>query len=166
MLAQLPDDTFVRVQVQDFAVIADELMLLAFLEFPQDGEHLQFLREYSLQHASLSALRVLYTRFGDFDVMRGLDYGCGARGAKDAALVRCGELALYTLCDVGTGCVFLTSPLLPNFFAQSAFSRLAIGFPHRTQTGSFTQGSSALQRLQTSDSSFARILPQTGHRPG
>ncbi len=64
----------------------------------------------------------LYTRFGDFDVMRGLDYGCGARGAKDAALVRCGELALYTLCDVGTGCVFLTSPLLPNFFAQSAFS--------------------------------------------
>lgn len=64
MLAQLPDDTFVRVQVQDFAVIADELMLLAFLEFPQDGEHLQFLREYSLQHASLSALRVLYTRFG------------------------------------------------------------------------------------------------------
>ena len=65
MLAQLPDDTFVRVQVQDFAVIADELMLLAFLEFPQDGEHLQFLREYSLQHASLSALRVLYTRFGE-----------------------------------------------------------------------------------------------------
>ena len=64
MLAQLPDDTFVRVQVQDFAVIADELMLLPFLDFPRDGEHLQFLREYSLQHASLSALRVLYTRFG------------------------------------------------------------------------------------------------------
>lgn len=64
MLAQLPDDTFVRVQVEDFAVMADELMLLAFQDFPRDGEHLQFLREYSLRHASLSALRVLYTRFG------------------------------------------------------------------------------------------------------
>lgn len=64
MLAQLPDDTFVRVQVEDFAVMADELMLLAFQEFPNDGEHLQFLRDYSLRHASLSALRVLYTRFG------------------------------------------------------------------------------------------------------
>ena len=64
MLAQLPDDTFVRVQVQDFATMADDLMLLIFQDFPKDGEHLQFLREYSLRHASLSALRVLYTRFG------------------------------------------------------------------------------------------------------
>ena len=64
MLAQLPDGTFVRVQLQDVAVIADELVLLAFQYFPRDGEHLQFLREYSLRHASLSALRVLYTRFG------------------------------------------------------------------------------------------------------
>ncbi len=64
MLAQLPDDTFVRVQVQDFATMADDLMLLTFQDFPKDGEHLQFLREYSLRHASLSALRVLYTRFG------------------------------------------------------------------------------------------------------
>ena len=30
MLAQLPDDTFVRVQVQDFATMADDLMLLIF----------------------------------------------------------------------------------------------------------------------------------------
>ncbi|MBR3108487.1 MAG: hypothetical protein IKH30_15100 [Clostridia bacterium] len=64
MLARLPDDTFVRVQVEDFAVMADELMFLPFQEFPNDGEHLQFLREYSLRHASLSALRALYTRFG------------------------------------------------------------------------------------------------------
>lgn len=64
MLAQLPDGTFVRVQVEDFAVMADELMFLCFREFPNDGEHLQFLRDYSLRHASLSALRALYTRFG------------------------------------------------------------------------------------------------------
>ena len=64
MLVQLPDDTFVRVQVQDFAVMADELMWLIFQGFPTDSEHFQFLREYSLCHASLSALRALYTRFG------------------------------------------------------------------------------------------------------
>ena len=64
MLAQLPDGTFVRVQVEDFAVMADELMFLPFRDFPNDGEHLQFLRDYSLRHASLSALRALYTRFG------------------------------------------------------------------------------------------------------
>lgn len=64
MLAQLPDGTFVRVQVEDFSVMADELMLLPFQEFRHDGEHLQFLRDYSLRHASLSALRVLYTAFG------------------------------------------------------------------------------------------------------
>ncbi len=64
MLARLPDDTFVRVQVEDFAVMADELMYLCFRDFPNDGEHLQFLRDYSLRHASLSALRALYTRFG------------------------------------------------------------------------------------------------------
>ena len=72
MLAQLPDDTFVRVQVQDFATMADDLMLLIFQDFPKDGEHLQFLREYSLRHASLSALRVLYTRFGAPRSPRGL----------------------------------------------------------------------------------------------
>ncbi len=64
MLVELPDGTFVRVQVEDFAVMADELMFLCFREFPNDGEHLQFLRDYSLRHASLSALRALYTRFG------------------------------------------------------------------------------------------------------
>ena len=63
MLVQLPDESFVRVHVEDFAVMADELMLLPFRDFPTDGEHLQFLRDYSLRHASLSALRALYTRF-------------------------------------------------------------------------------------------------------
>ena len=64
MLAQLADGSFVRVQVEDFAAMADELMLLIFQDFPQDAEHLEFLRTYSMSRASLSALRVLYTRFG------------------------------------------------------------------------------------------------------
>lgn len=64
MLAKLPDGSFVRIRVEDFAVMADELMLLLFQAFPQDGEHLLFLRRYSMSRASLSALRTLYTRFG------------------------------------------------------------------------------------------------------
>ena len=73
MLARLPDDTFVRMQVEDFSVMADELMLLVFQEFPKDGDHLQFLRDYSLRHASLSALRVLYARFGAQQTPKELD---------------------------------------------------------------------------------------------
>lgn len=63
MLAQLEDGSFVRIRLEDFSAMADELMLLAFDEFPVDGAHLLFLRDYSMRHASLSALRALYTRF-------------------------------------------------------------------------------------------------------
>ena len=63
MLAQLEDGTFVRIRLEDFSAMADELMWLIFQEFPVDEPHLLFLREYSMAHASLSALRALYTRF-------------------------------------------------------------------------------------------------------
>ncbi len=63
MLIALEDGSFVRVRLEDFSAMADELMLLVFLEFPADSRHLLFLRQYSMEHASLSALRVLYTRF-------------------------------------------------------------------------------------------------------
>lgn len=63
MLAQLDDDSFIRIQVEDFSTMADELMLLVFQKFPVDSRHLMLLREYSMRKSSLSALRVLYTRF-------------------------------------------------------------------------------------------------------
>ena len=63
LLAQLDDGSFVRIRLEDFAAMADELMLLAFNELPVDSRHLLFLRDYSMRHASLSALRALYTRF-------------------------------------------------------------------------------------------------------
>ena len=63
MLAGLDDGTFVRVRLEDFSDMADELMLLPFLELPVDETHLRYLRDYSMHHASLSALRALYTRF-------------------------------------------------------------------------------------------------------
>ena len=63
MLAQLDDGTYVRIRLEDFFAMADELMFLAFAEFPIDPPHFLYLREYSMRHASLSALRALYTRF-------------------------------------------------------------------------------------------------------
>ena len=63
MLIPLDDGTWVRSRLEDFAAMADELMLLPFLELPVDRKHLQCLRDYALRHPSLSALRALYTRF-------------------------------------------------------------------------------------------------------
>ena len=64
MLARLDDGGCVRIRLEDVSAMADELMLLVFQAFPVDGAHLLFLRDYSLTHPSLSALRALYTRFG------------------------------------------------------------------------------------------------------
>lgn len=63
LLAQLEDESWVRIRVEDFSTMADDLMLLAFMDFPVDSHHLLVLREYSLQRDSLAALRALYTRF-------------------------------------------------------------------------------------------------------
>ena len=63
MLAALPDGTAVRIRLEDFAVMADELLFLVFAAFPPDEHHYLLLREYSMHSSSLSALRALYTRF-------------------------------------------------------------------------------------------------------
>ena len=66
LLAQLDDGTFVRIRLEDFAEMADELMFLAFDDFPADSRHFLFLQDYSMRFSSLSALRALYPRFGSF----------------------------------------------------------------------------------------------------
>ena len=63
MLAEVQENQWIRIQIEDIAMMADELMLLLFDQFPADSQHLLLLREYSMSCASLSALRVLYTRF-------------------------------------------------------------------------------------------------------
>ena len=63
LLILLEDGTWVRVRLEDFSTMADELMLLVFMDFPVDETHFLALREYSMHRASLSALRALYTRF-------------------------------------------------------------------------------------------------------
>lgn len=73
MLAQLEDGTFVRIRLEDFSAMADELMLLVFLDFPTDSAHLIFLRDYSMRCASLSALRALYTKFAQMQTPQELE---------------------------------------------------------------------------------------------
>lgn len=63
MLIPLPDGGMVRVRVEDFAVMADELMYLPFAALPVDARSFAVLQDYSMRASSLSALRVLYTRF-------------------------------------------------------------------------------------------------------
>ena len=63
MVAGLDDGSLVTIRVSDFTVIADEMLYLLFSSFPRDARHLLMLREYSLRHESLSALRALYVDF-------------------------------------------------------------------------------------------------------
>lgn len=73
MLMELPDGGFVRIQVEDFSVMADELLFPVFASFPVDQQHFSLLKEYSLRASSLSALRVLYTRFSRLQTREELD---------------------------------------------------------------------------------------------
>ncbi|MBR4360678.1 MAG: hypothetical protein IKP32_08675 [Clostridia bacterium] len=73
MLIQLPEGDWVRIRVEDFSVMADELLLPVFEEFPVDSAHLNLLRSYSMGHASLSVLRALYTRFAPLQADAELD---------------------------------------------------------------------------------------------
>ena len=73
MTVRLKDGGFVRVQVADFSVMADDLMYLLFRSFPLDARHLMLLREYSVRQSSLSAIRALYTRYREYETPAELD---------------------------------------------------------------------------------------------
>lgn len=82
LIIALQDGTAVRMEQDDFAVIADELIWPILEHFPADARHLMLLRELSLSHPSLSALRALYTRFKEYqtsDELRALRrLACGS----------------------------------------------------------------------------------------
>ena len=68
-LVTLEDGSRVRMETEDFAVIADELMWLLFEQFPIDARHLMLLRDYSMKVSSLSAIRALYERFREYETL-------------------------------------------------------------------------------------------------
>ncbi|MBQ9265101.1 MAG: hypothetical protein IJ189_12965 [Clostridia bacterium] len=63
MLIQLEDGSWVRIRVEDFAAMADDVMEPLLNSFPVDADHLLLLRSFSMNHPSLSALKALSTRF-------------------------------------------------------------------------------------------------------
>lgn len=66
-LITLDDGSRVRMEADDFSVIADELMWLLFEQFPIDARHLMLLRDYSMKVSSLSAIRALYERYREYE---------------------------------------------------------------------------------------------------
>ena len=68
-LVTLEDQSRVRMEPDDFPVIADELMWLLFERFPIDARHLMLLRDYSMRASSLSAIRALYLRFREYETL-------------------------------------------------------------------------------------------------
>ena len=50
----------IRLRMNDFALMADELLFLLFESLPATPFHLAIIREYSMRSGSLSALRALY----------------------------------------------------------------------------------------------------------
>ena len=66
-LIRLPDDTWVRIRLEDFSAMADDVLGVLMDSFPVDAPHFALLQGYSMQRASLSALRVLYTRFASME---------------------------------------------------------------------------------------------------
>lgn len=63
----LDDGSVIRMENDDFPILADELLYLVFEQFPTDAHHLMLLRDFSLRENSLSAIRALYTRFADYE---------------------------------------------------------------------------------------------------
>ena len=66
-LITLNDQTRVRMEPDDFSVIADELLWLLFERFPTDARHLMLLRSYAMNASSLSAIRALYERYREYE---------------------------------------------------------------------------------------------------
>lgn len=70
----LPDGGYpVQMRGDDFSIIADDLLLLIFMDYPVDAEHLLLLQDFAMQQPSLSVLRALYTRFSSLQTSEELD---------------------------------------------------------------------------------------------
>ena len=55
----------IRLRMNDFALMADELLYLLLENLPKTGQNQALIREYSMRSGSLSALRALYLLYRD-----------------------------------------------------------------------------------------------------
>ena len=63
---------------------------------------------------------ILYPSYKNAETLAAEDYGYGFTVTTARTIAQAGELALYTLNDVGEGQVLLTNPMLPNGYSISA----------------------------------------------
>lgn len=56
----MDDERLIRLRMNDFALMADELLYLLFQHLPVNTYHQMLIREYSMRSGSLSALRALH----------------------------------------------------------------------------------------------------------
>lgn len=66
MLLQMDDDLYVRLRVSDFSLMVDDLLYLLFHRLPREMPYFIMIRDYSVRHGSLSALRALYLDYAMF----------------------------------------------------------------------------------------------------
>ena len=66
MTLKLDNGQYMRIRVEDFAILADELLYLLLRALPKNEENFRLIRDYSMRQGSLSALRALYRDFLPF----------------------------------------------------------------------------------------------------
>ena len=66
MVLRMDTQKLIRLRMDDFTTMSDELMYLLFHNFPKDRAHFLAVQEYSVKQSSLSALRALYMDFSGF----------------------------------------------------------------------------------------------------
>ncbi|WP_297212448.1 FG-GAP repeat domain-containing protein [uncultured Flavonifractor sp.] len=85
----------------------------------------------------------LYPSYYNAETLAGMDYGWGFTPTTARAIALQGELALYTLNDVGEGQVLLTNPMLPNRYSITSPSLTA----SRAEQEPFANTSNSANRL-------------------
>ena len=66
MTLQLNDGRYMKVRLQDFAIMADELLYPVMQSLPKNITNFKLIQDYSMRQGSLSALRALYFDFQAF----------------------------------------------------------------------------------------------------
>ena len=66
MVLHLDSGTLIKVRLQDFSVMADELLYPVMQKLPQNVNSFHLIRDYSMRQSSLSALRALALDFQAF----------------------------------------------------------------------------------------------------
>lgn len=66
MNLQMDNGQLIRLRLNDFALMADELLYLLMAGLPRDEQSFLLLREYSLRQGSLAALKALYLHYAPY----------------------------------------------------------------------------------------------------